>query len=79
MTPTQFTHWCFVQTGSVEGQHYRSTGRLVSLSEQQLVDCAGSFGPQGCNGGNEPPAYAYIASVGGIETESSYPYEGRVS
>ena len=38
--------WCFVQTGSVEGQHYRRTGRLMSLSEQQLVECAGSVGPK---------------------------------
>ena len=67
------------QTGTLEGQHFRKTGKLVSLSEQQLVDCAGSYGTQGCDGGDEPPADAYILSAGGIESESNYPYEGRVS
>ncbi|XP_076466152.1 digestive cysteine proteinase 2-like [Babylonia areolata] len=69
--------WAFSTTGSLEGQHFRKTGRLVSLSEQQLVDCAGTFGPKGCRGGNEPSAYAYIHSAGGINSEVDYPYEAQ--
>ncbi|XP_076473061.1 procathepsin L-like [Babylonia areolata] len=67
--------WAFSTTGSVEGQHFNKTGVLLSLSEQQLVDCSQDEGNQGCDGGIMDNGFAYIMSQpGGLETESNYPY-----
>jgi cathepsin L len=66
--------WSFSATGALEGQHALKTGHLISLSEQQLVDCSTTYGNQGCRGGWPYKAFQYIKGVGGIELEKEYPY-----
>jgi cathepsin L len=66
--------WSFSATGTMEGAWQIGTGRLVSLSEQQLVDC--DKNSDGCQGGFMDGAVQYAEGHGSC-TESSYPYTAR--
>nr|AWM30700.1 cathepsin H [Rachycentron canadum] len=66
--------WTFSTTGCLESVTAIATGRLVPLSEQQLVDCAQDFNNHGCNGGLPSQAFEYIMYNKGLMTELDYPY-----
>jgi hypothetical protein len=68
--------WAFSVTGAVEGWQQISTGKLTSLSEQELVDCAGT-GAQECPAGGSPVRGFIFAEQKGLCTEASYPYTAR--
>jgi len=65
--------WAFSATGTVESMHAIKTGKLVSLSEENLIDCTFNYGNQGCDGGMPSNALDYIIANNGIDTEASYP------
>ncbi|CAN1149218.1 Probable cysteine protease RD19D [Linum perenne] len=76
--------WAFSTTGAVEGAHFIATGKLVNLSEQQLVDCDNVCDEKeklacdkGCSGGLMTNAYRYLIKAGGLQDEASYPYTGK--
>ncbi|CAG9854681.1 unnamed protein product [Phyllotreta striolata] len=67
--------WAFSTTGALEGQNAIKNGKKISLSEQQLLDCSGSYGNGDCDtGGSMEAAFKYVKD-NGIESEEDYPYQ----
>jgi C1A family cysteine protease len=65
--------WSFSATGAMEGRYFIKNNKLVSLSEQQLVDCSDCMG---CAGGVMDLAFSY-AEDHAIDTEDQYPYKAE--
>ncbi|XP_014106542.1 PREDICTED: pro-cathepsin H isoform X2 [Pseudopodoces humilis] len=69
--------WTFSTTGCLESAIAIATGKLLSLAEQQLVDCAQAFNNHGCSGGLPSQAFEYILYNKGLMGEDSYPYRAK--
>ncbi|KAI4385034.1 hypothetical protein MLD38_003105 [Melastoma candidum] len=70
--------WAFSAVAAVEGITKIRTKKLMSLSEQEILDCNADRENQGCNGGQMVSAFQYIEQNHGITTENNYPYEARI-
>jgi len=69
--------WSFSSTGALEGRYKVASGSLVSLSEQNLVDCdliTNGGNDLGCKGGLMDSAFDWTIKNGGLCTEDAYPY-----
>ncbi|KAL1765066.1 cathepsin R, partial [Sigmodon hispidus] len=69
--------WAFSAIGALEAQIIWKIGKLTPLSVQNLVDCSKPQGNNGCIAGDTYNAFQYILHNGGLEAESTYPYEGK--
>ncbi|XP_072418090.1 procathepsin L-like [Chiloscyllium punctatum] len=67
--------WAFSATGSIEGQWAKRHGNLVSLSEQNLIDC--SKPTDGCSMGFAWHGFLQVIEFQGINSEETYPYTGK--
>jgi C1A family cysteine protease len=72
--------WAFATTANAESVWAISTGKLLDLSEEYLVDCATGVGyfNMGCNGGQPDSALKYMINNGQC-SEASYPYTSGVT
>jgi C1A family cysteine protease len=72
--------WAFATTANAESVWALSSGELLDLSEEYLVDCASGKGffNMGCNGGNPDSAFKYMIQTGQC-TELSYPYKAGLT
>ncbi|KAL6124541.1 hypothetical protein ACLB2K_077053 [Fragaria x ananassa] len=66
--------WAFSAMGAMEGITQLTTGKLISLSEQELVDCDVNGVDQGYSGGLMDDAFQFVIQNHGINIEANYPY-----
>ena len=66
--------WAFATVANLEGLYYKGKGKMVTMSEQMLVDC--DTYDSACNGGLMEYAFTWLQENGGIMTDTDYPYKG---
>jgi cathepsin L len=70
--------YAFSTVSCVESLWFLAGNKLVTLSEEQILDCSGPWGNTGCYGGNVAYGFAYVKSKG-LTLSSNYPYTGKQS
>lgn len=70
--------YAFSIAGVIQAQVFKQTGKLIPLSEQQIVDCSVKFGNFGCGGGSLRNTLRYLEDAGGLMTYDEYPYTAKV-
>ncbi|OQR77126.1 cathepsin S-like [Tropilaelaps mercedesae] len=70
--------YAFSAAGALETAHWRKHYSLPNISEQQIVDCTGEYGNNGCGGGWMHAAFKWLQNNGGYVAQDQYPYTGRV-
>lgn len=65
--------WAFAATAVLEGMAAKKFGHLISMSEQEIIDCAHGGNAMACEGGNPPAAWAFTHQSAQVK-EVSYPY-----
>lgn len=68
--------YAMAAVGSIESQLMIKTGKLIDLSVQEIVDCAGDYESWGCEGGIKYRVYDYVKDKGGLSSSNDYPLEG---
>ncbi|GAB2240903.1 hypothetical protein Droror1_Dr00021421 [Drosera rotundifolia] len=68
--------WVFASVATIESLNEITTGNLISLAEQEVLDCDVNGEDHGCNGGFADGAYQFFINNGGLTTEDNYPYVG---
>ena len=68
--------WSFSAAEAIEGEYYIKHKNLYNLSEQELIDCSGYLGNNGCDGGSMVSAFKYVVS-NGLCLNTNYSYTAQ--
>lgn len=69
--------YAFASAAAMESMYAIRGAPLVQLSPQQVIDCSGSYGNKGCDGGIMQYTYAYVRQNGGLTSLAEYPYYAK--
>lgn len=62
---------------AIESLLHIKTGKMIDLSVQEIIDCAGDFETWGCYGGFDHRVIDYVLEKGGVSLADDYSYEEK--
>lgn len=71
--------WAFATVGVIESMYLIKKGKMITLSEQQLISCNFNYfiGNFGCRGGSLSTAFNYVKTNKGLTLSTNYPYQAQ--